>query len=83
MDASREIGRELAPNWITVFQALIHPYMKNHLIRNVARIVQFGPLSKRRPKGLLYIGLDAFDFQVLFPQIEDDKPLSRFVHLIL
>jgi hypothetical protein len=34
------------------------------------------------PKGVLHIGLDAFDSHVLFPRIEDDEGLSQFVHLI-
>jgi hypothetical protein len=56
--------------------------MKNRRVCSIVPIVQFEPLSMRRPKDLLHIELNAFDSHVLFPRIEADEDLSRFVYLI-
>jgi hypothetical protein len=79
-----ERNRERAgPNWVTVFPASIRPCMKNCLFEALQSSCNLDLWVCVGPKGLLHIGSDTFDFQVLFPQIEDNEPLSRFVHLIL
>jgi hypothetical protein len=83
MDNSRGIGRELAdtekrpsrPRFVLAWKIAFFDAL--HSSCNLGLWVCVGP------KGLPNIGSDAFGSQVLFPQIEDDQPLSRFVDVLL